>query len=85
MSIIKYMFCISLVKESNNRIRIPPPRKSVFLTFDLVTLTLMSLDEDLVALFTHIEMAIAEYGNECLTKHKPHETPPKPLDLFYKI
>ena len=85
MSIMGYMFCISLVKESNRRIRIPPPRKSVFLTFDLdlVTLTLMSsADEQVVVLYTHTEMAIAEYGNECLTKHKPHKTPPKRLDLF---
>ena len=73
MSIIGYMFYISLVKESKNRIRIPPPQKSVFLTFDLdlVTLTLMSLeDEGVIVLYTHTEMAIAEYGNECLTKHK---------------
>ena len=25
---------------------------------------------------------ITRYGKECLTKHKLHETPPKPLDLF---
>ena len=79
------MFSISLVKESKNRICIPPPRKSVFLTFDhdLVTLTLMSLgDEGLMVLFTHTEMVIAEYSNECLTKHKAHKMPPRRLDLF---
>ena len=81
MSIMGYMLCISLVKESNKYIRIPPPRKSVFLTFelDLVTLTLMSLeDEGVVVLYTHTEMAIAEYDNECSTKHKLHKT----LNLF---
>ena len=88
MSIIKYMFCISLGKESKNRICIPPPGKSVFFTFDhdLVTFTLMSLeDEGVVVFFTHTEMATAEYDNECLTKHKLHKMPPKRLDLFYII
>ena len=68
-----------------NYIRLPPPQKSVLLTFDLdlVTLTFMSLeDEGMVVIYTHIELAIAEYGNECLTKHEPNETPPKPLYLF---
>ena len=25
------------------------------------------------------------YGNEYLTNHKPHKTPPKPLDLFLHL
>ena len=53
----------------------------------MLSLTLMSLeDEGVVVLYTHTEKAIAEYGNEYLTKHKLHKTPPKLLDLFfYKI
>ena len=80
MSIIEYMFCISLLKESNKRIRKFPPGKSVFLTFDLdfVTLILMSLeDEGVVVLYTHTEMAIIEYGDECSTKQNSHKTPSK--------
>ena len=43
----------------------------------------MSLeDEGVVVLFTDTEMAIAEYGNECLTNHKPHKTLPTALDHF---
>ena len=75
MSIIGYMFCISLVKETKKRIRIPPTWKLFSLTFglDLVILTLMSLEnEGVVVLFTHSEMTIAQYGNECLSKHKQH-------------
>ena len=77
--------CFVFIK---NRIRIPPLSKSVFLSFDLdlVTLTFMSLkNAGMVVMFTHTELVIAEYGNECLTKHKLHETPPKPLDSFYII
>ena len=44
----------------------------------------MSLEyEGVVVLYTHTEMVIAEYDNECLTKHKAHKT--KPLDLFFYI
>ena len=42
-------------------------------------------DEGVVVLYRHTEMTITEYGNECLTKHKPHKTPPKPLDLFLHL
>ena len=85
MSIMGYMLCIILVKESNNRIHKPPPQKSVFLTFDLDLVTLMSEDEGVVVLYTHTVMAIAEYGNECLTKHKAHKMPPQQLAYFYII
>ena len=46
-------------------------------------LTFMSLEEEsVVVMDTHIKLAIAKYGNAYLTKHKPHETSPTPLDVF---
>ena len=41
------------------------------------------VDEGVVVLYTHIEMAIAKYGNKCSTKHKAHKTSPKRLDLLF--
>ena len=71
-----------------NRIRVSPPQKSVFLTFDLnlVTLTFMSLeDEGMVVMDTDIELATAKYGNECLTYHKCIKRNLRSLTYFYII